>query len=1176
MRLSTILLFAFFMQASASSYSQTITYSCKNESLENVFKAIKQQTGYLVFYDQAVVSGMRKVSVEAKAQPLEGFVREVIKGMPLTYAFENKTIIISKKTTLAQLLDEVPPAPQQVSGFVKDEKGYPVAEVVVVMLPQNRYAVTNKEGYFIFDVVNPGEYTLQFSHISYQKMSQKITLGEEAYNATFTIKGGVDLEGVTISTGYQKIDPTKVTGAVALITARDIAASPAINIMERLEGKVAGVYFDVRNNRIQVRGVNNLNLEGTPPLIVIDGFPAIDQNLMSNPGTGQSGTTGATNNTILNSFNPADIESISFLKDAAAAAIWGSRAANGVIVIETKKGKKGASSLVFGSALSVSSPADLSRLDVMNSAQYIDLEQEMFDKNFFPNPNDHWRYPEVSDAVNLMFNAQSGKISAAERDAKLAELSLRNNRGQLEQYMLQKAITQQYNLSVSGAGENSTYYISGNYSKDRPVFKNNSAEKYFLNANITNDLFNKRVKLSTALTQGFSNSKVNNAAIRSLSQGNYGLRPYDQLVDASGNSVDRYIAFKKSTSDSLANLGYLPWSYNGINELDLNNTLYTRNETRITSQVTVKATDWLDVAVSGMYQRNSANMKNLADVESYETRDMVNTGTVFLTQLPTYGVPMGGILKTTNSTSEDKSLRFQVNINKTFGQHQVTFIAGSEIRETNVTGEARIRYGFDKDASSGIPVNPMVPYRTIYGYSRTLPSPNEAVMVDRKRYLSYYGNGSYDYKGKYHATASIRYDDYSMLGMDRSNRALPLWSAGAKWDINKEDFMSNVSWLDVLALRGSYGIAGSIPASGSNYTLYSTIAIDPITQLPYGTVGLPGNRGLRWETSKTQNLGVDAAFFASRLTLTLDVYRKKSEGILYAFPINPVYGWQDLAYNTANMKSHGVEVSIGGEAVRTRNWTWSNNFNLAYNTNKVTDSRFPKSMLVENRGAFVKGYAADNMWVYRWAGLDNQGQSQIYTADGKIITSDIPSYELSADDLKSVGRRTPPFTGGYSPTIRYKNLSLSARAVIYLGHVVAMNPITTSSYPNGGFYQGFLTSNKALADRWRQPGDEATTNVPGLSGINFESIERYINSDLNVIEGDNIRLQQLTLNYTLNAAAIRSLRIVKSLTMGATVGNLGLIWKKNREGVDPDYMFAGAYSSLRPATTYTFNVNVSF
>ncbi|SEL32248.1 TonB-linked outer membrane protein, SusC/RagA family [Chitinophaga rupis] len=1196
MKLSTIILLAACLQVSASSYSQTVTYTCRNESLVNVFKAIKQQTGYVVFYDQGMVDTLQGVTLNAKEQPLKSFMNEALQDLPLSYTFKDRTIVISKKSVINQLLDRAAQEkPQYIFGRLLDEESQPIENASLTLQPLGLHVVTDAAGSFSFGEVPPGNYTLVITHISYSKLEKKIKVKGETVDLRLVMyKQRFELGPVEVSvasTGYQKINRYTSTGSYTLITAKEIDANPSINLAERLEGKVPGVHFDLANNRIQIRGANNFatgkDRNVSTPLIVIDGFPAIEQNLANYPGSplgegavspnSRSGIP-ISNATILSIFNPADIQSITFLKDAAAASIWGSRAANGVIVIETKKGVKGRTSVTASSTISVSSTPDMSKANMMNSAQYVDFEKELYEKGYFKSdPTTNWRYPNVDDAALAMYAAQRGDITSTQLDAKLQELSQRNNSSQLRKYLMQQAVTQQYNLSLSGGAGNTSYYISGNYSANSPVFKNNSSKNYLLLANLTNDFFNRRLTITTGLNQVYSDRMVNNAAQTAMSPGNLGLRPYDMLVDEQGKPINRAIDYMPHVVDSLTKLGMIPWTYSPFEELQSSN-IYKTTATRLTSQIRGKITDWLELDFSGMYQRNLVDMSNLQKQNSYVVKSLINTGTSFTNGKPVYGVPLGGIMYTSHTATEDYSLRGQLSIDKRFYEkHQFNMIAGTEIRQSTGSGYSQGHFGFDEDTYNAVSVNPTTPYKTFYGSTATIGAQQSNIQVNKARYLSYYGNASYTYNYRYTASGSLRFDDHNLVGVERRNRAKPLWSAGLKWDLKRESFLENVRWVNGLDVRASLGTGGTIPMSATPFAIISLVAPDGITQAQPGAyVGLPANRDLSWETTRTLNFGTDATLFAGRLMVTMDIYNKHSYGILSSLPINPTYGWDFLSYNAADMRSHGVEFSVSGDVLRSRDWNWNASFNITYSTNKVTDNRFPnKTTSPSGSPVVATGYPTDNLFVYRWAGLDNQGQSQIYDRNGKIIPSS-ETTDFTPEDLLYAGRTTAPWFGGFSQNLRWKQFSLGMQLSYYMGYKVLKNDINISNYPTGSESSGFLTTSKTLVNRWRKPGDEAFTNVPGLMNFNGTSIQRYMTSSVNVIDGDHIRLQMVSLGYTLPNAVLNRIKVMKSLSVRASANNLGIIWRKNKEHIDPDYMFSGAYTSWPPVRNYSFNVNVTF
>lgn len=1189
MKITAFLLLIACLQVQAHTFGQGITIAVKDASLEKVITELKKQSGYQFFYNDAMLKVAKPVTVNVKNMEFEKVLALCFNNQPLTWSIVNKTVVLKDRSATnvmqqspAPEIPAAPSGPQKVSGVLLDDDNNPIAYAAIALSPTQRYTTTNEQGAFVFENVEPGAYNVVATHIGYVRASRLIKVDNQPINIRLTTTLYAKSENeVVVSTGYQTKTKASTTGSYSVITAKDIEQTPSVNLMERLEGKVPGVYFDVRNNRIQIRGVNTFNNLRSAPLIVVDGFPTIDQKLTSITAGGMNRSPIdnpipplATGNSILSSFNPNDIESITFLKDAAAAAIWGASAANGVIVIETKKGKRGMTSINASTTLSISNPANFNNMKAMTSAEYIDLEQELYDKKFLSDPASYWRYGEISEAHEWMFRAERGAITAAQRDSALNVLRGRSNYGQLKDHLLQRAVTQQYNLSLSGGGENSTYYISGNYTRDMPVFRKNYSESYFVTSNTTNDFLNRRITVGTGVNYTYSKNQVNDAAVSAMSIGAFGLRPYDMLVDESGIPIQRGNAFTKHVSDSFAAMGYLPWTYNPINELNYNNTIATKNAIRVRLSVKGIVTNWLSLEVSGQLQRYNEEQEQLQNLMSYATRDLVNTGTVIKNGVLTYGVPKGGVFRLGSNKGEDYGIRGQFNINKQFkGNHRLSMIGGTEIRESRNSGYSQTRYGYDEDVSTSVTVNPLVPYATIYPFvNRTLGNTDGGIYKRRTRFLSYYSTADYSWRNKYFLSGSIRFDDASIIGVDRRNRAIPLWSVGAKWDLTAEDFMKNIQWLNRLGLRASYGKSGGAPAGGQAFTTVLIGMNDSYTGLPYVSISNPVNKSLGWETTTTINMGIDAEIFKNRLSITFDVYRKINEDILWSVPYNSTYGWSQLQFNTANMTGYGYEFGITGQIIRSKDWKLTSSFNFSYNTNKVKDNRFAQNTST-TENAIYDGYPVDNLWVYRWAGLDEKGQSQIYTEKGDILKSENPGE--APKRFVYAGRTTAPYFGGFTNTLQYKNFSLSVRATYYMGHKFLKRDLA-NGYPNGSGFSGLLNPSQVLAQRWRKSGDETLTNVPGLSGMNFNSLSWYNGSDINVRSASHVRLQQITLGYQLPNELVNKIKIFRSVSANATVSNLGIIWRKNKDGLDPEYVMNGTYTNLPPPVNYVFNLNFSF
>lgn len=1179
MKLTILIITSILLQVSANGLAQKVTYNKKDATLKQLFTEIRKQTGFNVFWQEGKVNDDLKINVEFKNTPLENVLNAALNPQSLTYTIVNKTVVVKQKER--SFFDKVKEVFSNidVSGRVTDaETGHPVPYVSITLKGTTRRVTTNERGLFYFNSV-PENGSFTFSDIGYNTIDVTIAKSMDIKLSPKIQK----LEDVVVSTGYQQIRKGATTGSYSVLTDKDIESTPNVSLMERLDGKVPGVRFDVRYNTIQLRSVNGY-VTNSPPLIVIDGFPAINQKLVNiptsivdgNPKPSQASQASTSGNAILDNLNPNDIESIAFLKDAAAASIWGAAAENGVIVITTKRGKRNNSTINYSATYSTTAaPGNFSNVKAMTNAQYIDLEQEMFNKGFFTDPTANWRYAPVSEVQDWMFRAKRGAATTAQLDSALNVLSNRSNRDQLRQYLLQHANTEQHNLSLSGGGANNSYYISASYTRDQPIYRSNLGETYSITSNLSNDFLNKRINVATHINYLYSHSQVNNAALNALSTGQFGYAPYEMLVDPNKNSITKPIVFTRHVADSLSRIGYMPWGYNPLDELNYNNTINVKNNIRVGSAIKGNITDWMNLTVSGQYQKQLSDQYNLQNQNSFATRLLVNTGTTFSGKTPVYGVPVGGVYKTANGTADDYSLRAQLNVNKDFGHNHIDFLGGEEIRQTSYSGGNQTRYGYDENLSTSAAYNPTTPYATIYGYTSTLGYTDGTIFQDKRRYLSYFGLATYSYKNKYFVSGSARFEDYTNQGLDPSLRGIPLYSLGLRWNIQKEKFLKDVKWLSSLTLRGSIGTGGSIPTSGTSYQTISVGQNDPYTTQPTATLPTPANSRLTWETTRTINEGVDAEFFNSRLTFTADVYQKKSYNVLVNLPYNATYGFTTLQYNAGNASGHGVEFMISGQAITSKNWNWTPSFNFAYATNLITDQRLLNtSTTVGTTPQFTVGYPTDNIFVYRWSGLDNKGQSRIYGGDGTILNSS-GSRSLTFADLKYAGHSTPPYFGGFTNSVRYQNITMIVRATYALGYKFLLSDINQSDYPTGTTYTGLIANTSRLVNRWRNPGDEATTNIPGLTGNSFNSINRFMYSDYNIRDASNIRLQQVTLNYSLPQTWLVKTKAIKTATVGVTASNLGLIWRANKDGIDPDYQVTGSYTNLPPSKTFLFNLNIS-
>jgi TonB-linked SusC/RagA family outer membrane protein len=1181
MKLTILLMTIACMGVYAAGRSQSVTMSGNNIPLEKTFSTIRTQTGFLVFCDRQLLANAAPVTVSATNMPLNKFLDEIFSNQSLQYLIREQTIFVSKKVSLPATPEMSTSIPIQ--GIVRTDNNFPLEGATVKIKGMDRSTITNSKGYF--DIQGQIGDVLVISFVGFEQKEVKIT---NSTNLDIVLKRqviNVDEVTVSVSTGYQTISKERATGAYGVVTAKDLASVPSPDIIQRLEGKVPGVKVDVASGKVQIRSVNNYTNQ-SEPLVVIDGFPMIaigdQQNLT------QRGASLMSNNSVLSAINPADIEQITFLKDAVATSVWGAKGANGVIVITTKHGKKGQSTLNFSSTFGMASAPKFSKMHWMNTAEYVDFEKDLVNKGFITDPKSSPYFDPLwaqnpSEVQETLFKAQRGEITEAEANAKVDEIASRNNEGQIRKYLLQKAISQQYNLSVSGGNDVNSYYISANHNRDVPVYKSNSANNTNLTANLTNKFWNNRVTLRTGFMYQMATTITNFSAIDALSSSRTALRPYDMLVDNNGNQINYNPKYYPGYADSLTNLGYLPFTYNAIQELNYSNTKNATSTARFNAGVNVVITPWLNADVSGQYQRYNSDITTINDLNSYAGRTLLNTYTYVSSstkKVTTGDFPYGGTYYLAHQQNAEYAVRGQLNFDKTIkADHHISALAGTEIRQTSTLGDASTRYGYDKDANTFGAFKSNYSYMTMNGYSQIESSNNQSgITQQRNRYLSYYGNLAYSYKAKYDLSGSMRFDDYTLLGIDRRKRAKPFYSVGAKWNVQQEDFMQSLAWLSNLNLRLTYGTGGSVPLGGYNVAVINLGNSSNNTNLPIGTISNPANQQLGWETTKTLNGGIDFGVFDNRLTANIDVYRKRSYGILVTQQFNSTYGFSTLQYNSGTLNSHGFEFGVTANWIRNKDINFSSTLNFAYSANKVTDSRFdslPVTSLISG-SVNLTNYPVGALFVYRSAGLDSTGQTQIYDRNGKIIknTEQLPAGFGKAD-VKYAGQTNNPYYGGFINNFRYKSFTLQVNMAYYLGGKF-MKP-SVNGYPQfGDGFTGVLGRQEDFAKRWRKPGDEATTDVPGLDNLNFNSFTRYRFSDRLVRSASNIRLQQISLGYNFPQRLLPT-RVIKSLSISGSARNLGMIWAKNKEGFDPQYLNNNSnFYSAPPVVSYLFNINASF
>lgn len=1144
-------------------------------------------------FEERLLAGKTTAVQVTRGRSVEELLKAILypNGLVFLYVDKNHYTIVARDARAeadgpSPAVGAAPAQARTINGQVRDEKGEVVPGATVLVGTSGKVGTaTDAQGKFKLEVP-ANALALKVSSIGYETQDLLITAAQY-YAVTLQSQSTGLGEVQVVSNGYSELPRERATGAFGVVTAEQLQEIPVPNVIQRLEGQVAGVQLNIQSSdnsflyqnsavnprannvgtndyTLAVRGQSSLGDQSAQrPLIVLDGLPTeLD----------------------LRTLNPDDIAQITVLKDAAAASIWGARAANGVFVIQTKKGRfNRAPNVSFSTAITLAGRPRVNTLPLLNSAQLIDYERELVDQGQLvdpglppANPNAAYYPRAISEAQEWLFRAQRGTATVAQRDSALGVLASRDRTGydQLRQYLLQPAQSQVYNLSLSGGGENNTYFLSGSYAKERTNATGSDGSRLTLTANQEYKLFH-WVTLTANAKGSFFAQQQNGLGLSPLATSPTELLPYNQLVDANGQSVNYNYAFYGPKLDQLESQGYLPWRYNYLQQNSLTGNTLRENNYWGSLSLSAPLYGGLSGSVTYSLERTYGENPIYYSPDSYNARDIENSATSIspTTGQLVYGIPLGGILRRNTSGRNNYTLRGQLTLDRNFGgKHQVNGVAGSEIREVNASATGLTLYGYNDQTQIAQAVNALAPYTTVNGNSQNIGSVNS--VTDRQnRYLSYFANASYTLLERYTASASIRYDDYNNLGLDRKYRARPFYSGGLSWTLSQEAWLKGVSWLSNLRLRATYGLNGNIPAGATPFTSISLLPNNPLTNQGYAQINSPANSSLRWETTAVTNLGVDVGLWGGRLSGTVEVYYKRGTDLFVTYPANSTYGYTTLARNAANLNGQGVDLTLSGSPIRTTDWEWNLTGVASYNTNKVVDYQIDNTatLLASGTTGPINNRPTDYLLVFRSAGLDANGRTQVYNRNEGIVPYNQPLTSL--DDLVYAGRRTPPYTGGLTQTLRYKGLSLYVQTVFKLGYVFLPPTFGALNVSRG------IPLNADIDRRWRQPGDEATTNVPGVVGSSGTSWTRYNYSDARVQSGDHIRLREVSLRYAVPSSLLgfgAAKPFLKTLSLSVAARNLGLLWRKNTLGLDPDYLYVPTLPVLPPAVSYVFSLNASF
>ncbi|WP_111309581.1 SusC/RagA family TonB-linked outer membrane protein [Confluentibacter sediminis] len=1122
----------------------------KTITIDEIFYLIMNQTDYKFIYEENIFEDLPKVH-------LKKGVISTSKLLNISLAKANLNVVLTKDNTI--LIKEANSQQQiTVSGKVTDQSGVPVVGATVLIKGTTKGTATDFDGAFSIAVPNP-ENALVFSALGLKTL--EVTVGsQKTINVIMTEEISELGEVTLVSTGFQELPKERATGSFVQIDNKLFNRTVSTDIITRLENIVPGLLFDKRQvsdsrgediRSLRIRGINSIESDNSP-LIVVDNFPFEGD---------------------INTINPNDVESITVLRDAASASIWGARAANGVIVITMKKGQWNQPlSVSFNNNVTIGATPDLHYSpDFITSKNYIELEQTLFDRGFYNSDLNSSRYPAISPVVELLAQERDGLISTSELNQELTRLAQYDVRNEAEKYFYRNSLKQQTSLSLRGGSQKAEYYLSGGLDRNLANRDGDELNRITL---VSNQTFRPVEGLELRLGINITNQKQKS---NGSSWGSIGTElPYNRFADDSGQWLPVTNELRSTYLDEAEANGLLDWQYRPLQEKALRDIVTRTTDYRIDMGVGYNFLNYFNIDLKYQYQRSDSKLRNRQDKDSYLTRHQVNR---FTQADGTRVFPYGDVLAQRYNQQIAHSGRVQLNYNQRFNsEHRVDALIGMEVREVHATQSGFKLFGYDDNV---LTFNNELDFTTRFPLrpagSSYLPSASESTADLTDRYLSYFGNASYSFKNRYVISGSARYDASNLFGVKANQKGVPLWSLGGSWDVSKELFY-NSEILPYLRIRTTYGYNGNVNKSATAFPTGRYTVDSNRTNLPVIVLRSPGNPQLKWEKVGMLNLGLDFGFKNQRITGSVEYFNKLGSDIIGEVPLDPTAG-QDLGnlannVNYAKTKTYGMDFEINTINIdQAFQWTstilfsWTKNKILEFNSESITTNNILAGTTNNFSNLPQQGRPIDGVYSLPWQGLDPNTGDPILVVDGQP-SNDYRDYVrgLTYEDLIYHGVNVAPVYGAIRNNFSWKNFTLSANISWKANYY-----FRKSSLGYDGLFND-LQVHSDYANRWQQPGDELITQVPSMpESSDFYRDFMYQGSELHVEKGDHIRLEDINLSYTLSKNAQPRLPF-RELRVFANARNLGILWQASKTGLDPDY----------PNTTYlipkiySIGVNVTF
>ncbi|RKT01755.1 SusC/RagA family TonB-linked outer membrane protein [Chryseobacterium defluvii] len=1122
------------------SMGQKISLELSSASFKSTIQQIQKQSGYSFSINDRHMRISKPVNISAKNQDILEVLPVIFNQQPFGYSVDGKIVIsIDRKNNLGKEKEKVNPSGFRQPAFrgkVVNERGEPLPGATIRIKKTGEQFSTDSEGNFEIPIQFRNE-ELQISYIGYSSLEK---IGEDATHTVLVpLQNTLGIAEV-VSTGYQTIPKERATGSFAIVDNKLFNMRVSPNLIDRLEGNVPGLIFHKNTSSSTENGVD-INIRGhstlfasDQPLIILDNFPYDGD---------------------LRRINPNDIENITVLKDAAATSIWGAKSGNGVIVITTKKGKRNQKpNIELNSNVTIGAKPDVYyNKNFINADDFINIEQELFDRGFYNNDLASLSMPVISPVVDILDKKKRNIISSSEAEKAISELRNVDVRKEIEKYFYQKSVNQQYSVNIKGGGDNIDYFVSLGADHNRSNLVGNTDSRYTVNVK-TNINLTKRLLASINYMFVQSGSKQN-YTLGNLSPYSKSVYPYMKLSDENGGHLATIKEFNTNYIDTAGGGKFYDWQYRPLDELGYANDKSRSTDNLVNLSLKYDFSKSLSAEIKYQFGKSTSQSKGYSSEQTYSTRTLINKFTYFdESGNPVYPVPKGGMLDQTYSTLTTKNLRAQINYNKSWNVHELTAIAGAEINDVVKESDFNTYYGYDLNTGSFTTPDFVTNFETNPSSSSLIPYyPKITKFTDH--FISYFSNAAYTYDGKYTFSVSGRIDKSNLFGVNTNQKGVPLYSIGGSWNLSKESFY-HLDWIPYLRLRTTYGYSGNVDKNVTAVTTIRQLNNYYYSRTPYAQVVNPGNPDLRWEKIKTVNFGVDYASKNNRISGSIEYFIKTGLDLFGDMPLAGSTGWPNFRGNYARTKGRGWDVVLNTKNIVTTNFEWNTQLQLSKAQDFVTKYDVKEADLnyltygSGNFGAIMplEGKPLFAIYAFKSGPLTHDTGDPQGFLDGKLTTDYSSIFNKTPlDSMVYAGPSRPTVFGSLRNTLTFKRFSLSFNILYKFNYYFRRNSIFYSSLFNS------WNGHEDFSDRWQKPGDENVTNIPSIQYPPMNTFREgfYANSESLVTKGDHIRLQDIMLSYDIDKSAESRLPFAH-LQLYCYINNIGIIWRSNKQGLDPD------------------------